>query len=107
MRLAQSPLLSRACVCVGAHESEKGVWQLGWKGCVCVCGGQGGRWKRMGGPGFSVCLRVSFHPRRKHVISRAPVLLLDRYNIKSHKSECELRGDIQEGWGSRAGVGWG
>ncbi|KAI4811001.1 hypothetical protein KUCAC02_013928, partial [Chaenocephalus aceratus] len=25
--------------------------------------------------------------RRKHVISRAPVLLRDRYNIKSHKSE--------------------
>ncbi|KAK1896128.1 2345-tetrahydropyridine-26-dicarboxylate N-succinyltransferase, partial [Dissostichus eleginoides] len=25
--------------------------------------------------------------RQKHVISRAPVLLRDRYNIKSHKSE--------------------
>lgn len=37
---------------------------------------------------------VSFHPRQKHVISRAPVLLVDRYNIKSHKSECELRGDM-------------
>lgn len=40
-----------------------------------------------------------FHPRRKHVISRAPVLLVDRYNIKSHKSECELRGDTGVGVG--------
>lgn len=42
---------------------------------------------------------VSFHPRRKHVISRAPVLLVDRYNIKSHKSGCELRGDMGVGVG--------
>ena len=45
-----------------------------------------------------VCVCV-FHPRRKHVISRAPVLLVDRYNIKSHKSECELRGDTGVGVG--------
>lgn len=47
---------------------------------------------------------MSFHPRRKHVISRAPVLLADRYNIKSHKSECELRGavEVDEGeWAER------
>lgn len=43
--------------------------------------------------------RASFHPRRKHVISRAPVLRADRYNIKSHKSECELRGDVAVGGG--------
>lgn len=54
-----------------------------------------------------VCVRASFHPRRKHVISRAPVLLVDRYNIKSHKSECELRGDGVGAWGRGREEEWG
>lgn len=54
-----------------------------------------------------MCVReylcVSFHPRQKHVISRAPVLLLDRYNIKSHKSERESRGNVGVVGGSERG----
>lgn len=61
------------------------------RACVCV--------------GVRACVCVSFHPRRKHVISRAPVLVVDRYNIKSHKSECELRGDMGVGGDGERGKG--